>query len=114
MSYMNFTLEQLKQTKAGQSEQNARTLAGLQAQVAKPARRRQSEDCQLVESKEGMAYRISLIVVSRRRMDGHDNLRTALKPIVDSITESLGFKSDDDPRLSWRYNQISGGRDSDN
>lgn len=53
-----------------------------------------------------MAFRVSLIVVCRRRMDEHDNLRAACKPLVDAITESLGFSSDDDPRLQWNYDQL--------
>lgn len=87
-------------------------VGGLQAKEPKPNQRSQGQDCQLEQGQESVGYRIKLIVVSRRRMDAHDNLRSSLKPIVDQITASLGFASDDDPALKWSYSQITG-RDSD-
>lgn len=36
--------------------------------------------------------------------DGHDNLRSALKPLVDAIAASLGIE-DKDPRVVWEYSQ---------
>lgn len=108
---MKFTLEDLKATKAGQLQSNAGVLGAVETKVAKPNKRSEIENSELVRGQQGLAFRIRLIVVSRRRMDAHDNLRSACKPVVDAITESLGFKSDDDPALEWNYSQISGRTD---
>lgn len=40
-----------------------------------------------------------------RLLDGHDNLRTALKAPADSIAAWLGIK-DNDPRVEWLYGQF--------
>lgn len=71
-----------------------------------PNKRSQSQDCQLDKSTRGVGYRITLISLRRKLVDGHDNLRTGAKPIVDCITRSLGFASDDNPRLQWEYAQV--------
>lgn len=39
-----------------------------------------------------------------RLLDGHDNLRAALKPLVDAIAETLGVP-DDHPGIAWEYSQ---------
>ncbi len=36
--------------------------------------------------------------------DGHDNLRSSLKPLVDAIAETLGV-ADADSRVEWEYSQ---------
>jgi hypothetical protein len=51
---------------------------------------------------------VTLIRVGPRAMDSQDNLRAALKPVVDGITDALGLKSDADPRISWAYDQRRG------
>jgi hypothetical protein len=51
---------------------------------------------------------ITLTRVAPGELDGHDNLRTAMKPIVDGITDALGLKNDRDPRLTWAYSQQRG------
>lgn len=43
-------------------------------------------------------------------LDAHDNLRAALKFVVDGITEALDFKNDRDPNLLWEYDQRRGRR----
>lgn len=48
---------------------------------------------------------ITLTRLAPRELDGHDNLRTALKPTVDGIADALGLKSDRDPRVEWLYAQ---------
>jgi hypothetical protein len=37
-------------------------------------------------------------------LDSHDNLRAALKPIVDQVAVWLGV-DDADPRVTWEYGQ---------
>ncbi len=51
---------------------------------------------------------ITLTRIAPRELDGHDNLRTAMKHVVDGITDALGLKSDRDPRLTWAYEQERG------
>ena len=53
----------------------------------------------------------ALIVITRvapRRLDPHDNLPAALKPVVDEIAEWLGLDTDDDPRVRWAHRQVRG------
>jgi len=38
-------------------------------------------------------------------LDPHDNLPASQKHVVDAITTALGFRSDRDPALTWRYDQ---------
>ncbi len=52
---------------------------------------------------------VTLTRVAPCELDSHDNLRTALKPMVDGITDALGLKSDRDPRVSWNYAQEAAG-----
>lgn len=51
-------------------------------------------------------FRIQLIQLRRRLLDGHDNMRSACKPAVDRITHRLGFTSDNDERIVWEYHQL--------
>ena len=66
----------------------------------------EGEDRGVGEVQTGLGFRITLISCRTRLVDGHDNLRTGLKPLVDRITEWIGFKSDSDKRLEWCYEQI--------
>jgi hypothetical protein len=52
---------------------------------------------------------ITLIRVAPQKLDSHDNLPTALKPVVDGITDALGLPNDRDPRISWAYDQRRSG-----
>lgn len=52
---------------------------------------------------------ITLTRIAPCDLDGHDNLRTALKPVVDGITDALGLKNDRDHRISWQYAQRQDG-----
>jgi hypothetical protein len=50
---------------------------------------------------------VTLTRVSRGTLDAHDNLRAALKSVVDGVADY--FQMDDaDPRLEWRYGQEKG------
>lgn len=72
----------------------------------KQNQRSQSEAGKLESGEERMAFCISIISLRSRLVDEHDNLRTGAKPLVDSITESLGFDNDNHPGLIWRYGQV--------
>jgi len=76
--------------------------------AAKPEQNRgsQGEDSRLEERKGGVGYQIAIVQFRPRLLDGHDNCAGACKSLVDRITESLGFRSDDDKRLRWRYSQV--------
>lgn len=53
----------------------------------------------------------ALVVITRvapRRLDGHDNLQAACKPVVDELAEWLGLATDDDPRVRWAHRQTRG------
>jgi hypothetical protein len=86
-------------------------LFGLGA-VANPKRqqhqRSEGQDRELAQGPDrlGCRYIITIVSLRRRLCDGHDNLRTGAKPLVDAITSSLGFPSDDHPRLEWHYHQL--------
>ena len=41
-------------------------------------------------------------------LDSHDNLRGAMKHIVDQIAQELGLPNDRDPRIEWAYAQRKG------
>lgn len=51
-----------------------------------------------------------VVEISRfgQELDGHDNLRGALKAVVDQITLHLGLTNDNDPRVTWLYGQAKG------
>lgn len=51
--------------------------------------------------------RITLTRVSPRRLDGHDNLRSAFKAVADGVADWLGI-DDGDPMLQWTYAQRAG------
>ncbi len=87
---------------------SVRPLGPVETGKPKQGERGESADSKLVESPPSVGYCVTLIVCGRRRMDQHDNLRAACKPLVDAITKSLGFASDDTPLLEWRYDQITG------
>lgn len=78
--------------------------------VANPERKRDQrssgKDQELGRRPSGLEYCVTIVSFRRKRVDGHDNLRTGAKPLVDRITETLGFASDDDPRLHWEYQQV--------
>lgn len=81
-------------------------LAGLPNPQRKPNQRGQSQDHKLEESTGGVGYCITIISCRKKLVDAHDNLRTGAKPLVDAITSTLGFASDDNPRLAWEYGQF--------
>lgn len=104
---MRLTDEQLREMLKRPSIAKANPdLGGLPNPKREPDLGRRSEDRQLEKSTRGVGYRITIISLRRKAVDGHDNLRTGAKPLVDCITRSLGFASDDNPRLQWEYGQV--------
>lgn len=81
-------------------------VARLRAEKPEQDQRNRGEDSGMEESKASTRYRISIAVFRKRLLDSHDNARSACKPLVDSITRSLGFKSDDCQELEWEYHQL--------
>lgn len=104
---MNLTYEQLQSILKRPSIRDANPhLATMDNPKRQPHQRRESEN-RCVESSEGsVGYCVTIISFRKRLVDGHDNLRTGAKPLVDQITEWLGFASDDNPRLTWQYSQV--------
>lgn len=78
--------------------------------VEDPERKRdergKKEDQGVERCPPGVGYCVTIISLRRELVDGHDNLRWGAKPLVDRITETLGFASDDDPKLTWEYGQL--------
>jgi hypothetical protein len=81
-------------------------VARLRAEKPQSDQRSEGQDRELEQGKESFSYRITISVFRKRLLDNHDNARSALKPIVDLITTTLGFASDDCPELEWEYHQI--------
>jgi hypothetical protein len=81
-------------------------VAGLGSAKPEPDRRREGQNKRVEGGTAGFRYVIGIVAHRKRKMDGHDNLRSAHKALVDRITERLGFTSDDDPRLEWEYAQV--------
>jgi hypothetical protein len=50
-------------------------------------------------------WRVTFTRVSHQKLDGHDNLRASFKNFADCVCSILGFKTDRDPRIEWRYTQ---------
>jgi hypothetical protein len=94
-----------KNAATAKNDCNQRVAELVRAQP-KPNQRRASQnpgvDCRAAL----VGYGIFIISYRTRLLDSHDNLRTAHKALVDRITESLGFRSDNDPRLQWSYEQV--------
>lgn len=55
----------------------------------------------------GKEFVVTVIRVAPRKLDSHDNLRSALKGVVDGVADALGVK-DDDPTIKWSYEQEKG------
>lgn len=91
----------------GSWSKSGNTLDRVEASKPKLHQRSEVENKELVQRQEGVAFCITIIVFGRKLMDKHDNLKSSVKPIVDSITAELGFRSDDDPLLHWQYGQVA-------
>jgi hypothetical protein len=50
---------------------------------------------------------VTVTRVSPGTLDAHDNLRSALKSVVDGVADYFGI-DDADPRIEWRYGQRKG------
>lgn len=105
------TADELRKLLPGISEDCLRRSAAVGAlpdPQRQPDQRREGENRQLDKSTSGVAFRVVIISIRRKLVDAHDNIRSGAKPLADQITESLGFASDDNPRLQWCYHQIIG------
>jgi hypothetical protein len=78
----------------------------LAAEKSKSVGQRRCKDSELERGPESVRYCVTLIALRRRLLDSHDNARSAMKPLVDKITDWLGFKSDADERIIWQYAQV--------
>lgn len=79
---------------------------GLENPQREHHQRRQSKDPALAGSPTSLGYCVSIISLRLKLVDGHDNLRTGAKPLVDAIANTLGFSNDSDERLTWEYFQF--------
>ncbi len=52
---------------------------------------------------------VTLTRISAGELDEHDNLRGAMKAVVDQIAEQYGI-ADKDKRIEWKYEQLTGPR----
>lgn len=50
---------------------------------------------------------VKLVRIAPRALDGHDNLRSGFKGVVDGVADWLKVP-DNDPRLEWQYEQRQG------
>lgn len=50
---------------------------------------------------------VTLTRIAPRQLDGHDNLQSGFKGMVDGVADWLGVP-DSDPRIEWRYAQERG------
>jgi hypothetical protein len=82
-----------------------RPVDSMGAKVPQQDKRGEGQNSKLESGSECRGFRIKLIQLRRRLLDAHDNQRAACKPVVDRITERLGFKDDSDPLLQWSYEQ---------
>jgi hypothetical protein len=80
--------------------------AGLSTKESKSNDGIKSEDKSVERKQESVEFCITIICFRKRLLDSHDNLASSCKPLVDRITEWLGFNSDDNKLLSWNYAQI--------
>jgi hypothetical protein len=53
-------------------------------------------------------WRVKLIRVSSGFLDGHDNLRSALKRVADGVALGLGGVNDGGGLIEWDYDQVKG------
>lgn len=83
-------------------------VVGLPDTQRQPDQRSEKQVGKLEKGSESVGYRVTLISIRSKRVDAHDNLRTGAKPLVDAITRSLGFTTDDTDKLEWNYHQIIG------
>lgn len=104
---MNLTYEQLQSLLKRPSMRDANPhLATVDNPQRQSNQRRESQDRCVESSENSLGYCVTIISFRKRLVDGHDNLRTGAKPLVDQITEWLGFASDDNQRLTWQYSQV--------
>lgn len=56
----------------------------------------------------GWPVAVKVVRVAPRRLDAHDNLRSACKSVVDEVALWLRLTTDADPRVTWDYDQRRG------
>lgn len=62
----------------------------------------------ILAGKWTLPVRVTIVRIAPRALDGHDNLRAALKACADGITDALGLKSDRATGLTFEYGQERG------
>ena len=87
-------------------DSNGIIVAGLRPQKPVSCERGEGADRGVEESQDSIRFCITLTVFRKRELDAHDKAPFALRPLVDRITECLGFSDDSDPRLEWNYRQV--------
>lgn len=97
--------ERIKRENPGAFRSN-NTLDRIRPEVAEPDKGSKGQDRKLEGGEECRGFRIKLICVRRKLLDTWDNLPASCKPIIDRLTERLGFKNDADKRLKWNIFQI--------
>lgn len=61
-----------------------------------------------IRASDGTHVHVQLTRIAPRELDGHDNLRHALKACADEIANRLGFENDRNARLRFDYGQEKG------
>lgn len=52
---------------------------------------------------------VRVVRIAPRALDGHDNLGTALKPVIDGVADALGLRNDADERVHFVCDAARGG-----
>jgi hypothetical protein len=50
-------------------------------------------------------WEVTVTRIAPRKVDGHDNLRTICKGVIDEVTAWIGLKTDSDERIKFEYEQ---------
>lgn len=79
--------------------------------VAKRKREQRGVARALVHVRNGKALVpcvVRFTLMRQRKFDGHDNLRSSLKFVVDGIADALGVDDGDESKVLWEYAQSTG------
>lgn len=93
------------------AHRQAKPVAGLYTTQPKSDFRRKVENSRVEASAISFQYRVTFTVYRKRLLDVGDNGPSALKPTRDAVANFLGL-DDNDPRITWDYQQIQARRDS--
>lgn len=99
----NWTLEQLKSTKAGAA---MFAMGGLAAPERKPsAKPALDQNPRQRKTRQGRVVIRCSIIACRRRLLDDDNATAGAKPLRDAIAKMFGL-DDDDARIRFEYGQM--------